>query len=193
MNRVLAIVAAGMIVSAASSALAQSAGAQRILTTTKPPNGIVGVLAPNGTFRPMIVVQPASATPTPRVFAGTITAALNIVIASPLPAGATVHCGLSATVEGLSDAGQTDVVLDSDQVAATGVTATAATCQFTLPYQWGLFGNTPNATIRDTVSLSYSITAINATGDGRQNSVSFGTIAVPAAGAFTNFTLNARI
>ncbi|HEY2070123.1 MAG TPA: hypothetical protein VGG48_11260 [Rhizomicrobium sp.] len=184
-----------LAVALTSAASAQTAGGLHTVTAPMQQGnrGIVGILAPNGTFQPLIASSPQGALPSSHVFTGTFTGTLNIAIGSPLPSGSTILCQLQLQTDGVSAAGQVDAIDETQQVSATGVTATAATCNFTLPYQWGLFANTPNATVRDAVEMFILVSAQTSTGNGRTSFVTYGTVAVPATGSFTNFSLAARI
>jgi hypothetical protein len=117
---------------------------------------------------------------------GELTLKLTVTIASTIPTSTEILCGLSADVSGESTSGQFDSIQEYDTVVATRSGATAA-CQLAIPYQWILYGT------GDTVSLSYSVTALNGTSVGRSNSVSFETIAVPKNGATTSYSLTGRI
>jgi len=154
--------------------------------------GIAGMLMPNGTFKPLF--NPAlNVTPAVKTATGTVTLNLTIAIASTLPAGATVHCALYLTVAGLSEGGVTDAISETAQSTAN-VSGSTATCQMAIPYQWTLYASTSTATVHDQASLSYVITAVNGSGDGRTSDVSFASaILVPSSGLTKTYNLSARI
>jgi len=178
--------AAGAMLLAGSDAIAQSPAQVQAAN-----GGIVGILKPNGTFQPLLVSKPTAnpevATPT-----GTITLNLSISIASTLPAGATIHCALTIAVGGISANDKVDSVAESDQATAN-VSGSTATCQMVIPYQWKLFATSTNSVEQDTASLNYTITAVNASGDGRTSDVPFTSFIVPAAGVTKVYSASARI
>jgi len=111
-----------------------------------------------------------------------LTVTMVSTIARPIP----IQCSLTAYVEGANSYGQTDNIAETDTVTATRSGSTAV-CQLLIPYQWVLYGS------GDTVALSYSVTAVDGSSNGRSSSVSFETIAVPKNGATTSYALTGRI
>jgi hypothetical protein len=159
-----------------------------------PPNGVLGVLSSNGTFRPVLGAgHDGVPPPPPKTFVGTLKLTLNITVDSSLPTGTGILCGLNAGVTGVSETGNIDVIEDVGQKLAGGSGSTA-TCTVEVPYSWRLTAyDGSDAVSPDQVSLSYTITAIGTGQQGRTTLESFDTIAVPKNGKTTAYTLSARI
>jgi len=117
---------------------------------------------------------------------GNLTLKLTVTIVSTIATTTAIQCTFSVNVSGASSTGQSDNIQELDTVPATRSGSTAV-CQLAIPYQWILYGTS------DTVGLSSSITATNASGNGRYSSASFETIAVPKNGATTSYVLTGRI
>ncbi|HTQ14577.1 MAG TPA: hypothetical protein VMH86_11940 [Rhizomicrobium sp.] len=154
--------------------------------------GIFGLLNPDGTFKPLVIPQPAPEALSAKTWNGTLSATISVNVQSTLPSGTTVHCALTASVSGIAPNGWVDVVSETAQVTATG-SGSNLTCHVTMPYQWLLYASTSAALERDTVQVGYEILAVNSSGDGRTTLSSVATISLPAPGATTNYNINARI
>lgn len=149
------------------------------------PQGVLGLLGPDGSFHPFASSATTTTTTATKV-SGTLKLTLTVTVVSSLLTGAPFLCGLQAVVSGASTTGAIDTIVDSDSISVKPA-GTTATCQITLPYEWTLQGKT------DSVSLSYSITATNANGGERLSNASFATISVPKNGATTTFSVATRI
>lgn len=177
-------------VAAALACLALGSASANPFSTAKP--GVTGILSADGTFRPFLQQSTAS-TPTVKTVTGTLELKLTISVASSLPSNATIRCALSATVVGVADGTHTDSIEETAEVPAT-VSGSTATCKPVIPYEWHLFANTSSALSRDSVSLTYSVTATSSSNpDGRTSAVSFTQIAVPANASTTSFSEAGRI
>ena len=154
--------------------------------------GVVGVLSPNGTFKPLTNSVLQSSTQTSKFYSGIIGTTINIAVATPLSVNAIVQCTVTASVTGTSAAGLTDVVIESDTVIATG-NSSVMSCQPVIPYKWGLFANTGTPIIKDSVTMTYNVTAIAPPSANRSTTSTFDVMSVPANNATTTFTVSARI
>jgi hypothetical protein len=141
--------------------------------------GVPGVLGADGAFHPMMAHAVPGSSPTR--YTGTLDAAIGIDIVTPLPAGATIHCVLNAAV-----ANGLDLVFESAQTTAA-VSGAKATCAPSIAYQWFLYNS------NDVIALSYQILATDSAGDGRNSTVQFATLQVPASGKNSKFTLFVRL
>lgn len=151
--------------------------------------GVVGILSPNGTFKPLYNSIVQSSTQTNKYFSGIINTTINITATTPVLGG--LQCTVTATVSGTSAAGLVDTVMDTASAVATG-SATNYTCVVSQPYKWGLFANTGTPTTKDSVIMTYTITSVGGAGE-RLVSSSFDVMSVPANNATTTFTVPARI
>jgi hypothetical protein len=157
-------------------ALAQSSG-----------NGVLGILGPTGTFRPLLAHPSASAAVTPTTVTGTLSLQLTIKIFSPIRPSTGLQCELDAAVEGLdAQFNITDSILETATAPATR-TGSQAVCVVKLPYQWMLNGP------KDTLSLNYSVVTTGSGGPGRTGNVSFATRSIPKNGATTSYSFTGRI
>ncbi|MGH6872981.1 MAG: hypothetical protein ACREHE_15910 [Rhizomicrobium sp.] len=181
-----------MAACAAAAVFLAGQGAAAQGARSDPHMGVFGLLNPDGTFKPLTTPQFAPAALSAKTWNGTLTATITISVASTLPSGTTVHCGLNASVGGVAPNGAVDSVYENDQVTATGSGSTL-TCHLSIPYQWLLFASTAAAELRDTVQVGYQVIAVNASGDGRLTTASIATLSLPAPGVTTNFTVSARI
>jgi uncharacterized membrane protein YqgA involved in biofilm formation len=152
-------------------------------------NGVVGILSPNGTFKPLHNSIVQSSTQTSKYYQGVITTTISITATTPVLGG--LQCGVTAAVSGVSAAGLADTVIDTASAVATG-SGTSYTCVVTQPYKWGLFANTGTPTTKDSVTMSYQITSVGGAGE-RLVSSSFAVMSVPANNATTSFAVPARI
>lgn len=151
--------------------------------------GVVGILSPNGTFKPLATTAILAGTQTNKYYSGIITTTINITATTPVLGG--LQCSTTATVSGTSAAGLADMVIDTASAVATG-SGTSYTCVITQPYKWGLFANSGTPLTKDSVTMSYQITSVGGAGE-RLVSSSFDVMAVPANNATTTFTVPARI
>lgn len=137
----------------------------------------------------LALMVPAAEAAGPVTVTGTLSLKLTIKIASNIPTSTAIQCSLNASVSGYDATGTTliDSIQEDDTLDATRNGATAV-CQMVIPYQWILYGGS-----KDTVALSYSITALSAASNGRSSSVSLQTIPVPKNGATTAYSSTARI
>ena len=154
------------------------------------PAGMVGILSPDGTFRPMMQHGIADTTSASTV-TGKLELSLSVDIQTKLPSKTVILCSLSASVEGISASGVADSIEETGEVPAS-VSGSTATCKPTIAYEWHLFANSSSAEVRDGITLSYQIVAVTADG-GRTSTVSFATIAVPANNKTTSFSEAARL
>jgi hypothetical protein len=152
--------------------------------------GVVGILSPNGTFKPLYNSIVQTSAQTNKYYSGIINTTINIAATTPV-AGA-LQCSVTATVSGVSATGLADAVIDSASAIATG-SGTSYTCVVKQPYKWGLYANSGTPTTKDSVIMSYQITSIGAGGLSRLVSSSFDVMTVPASNATTTFTVPARI
>jgi hypothetical protein len=163
-----------LFLSAISAAPAQSGG-----------KGVVGILSPSGTFRPLSRTPRSAAGPSTTI-TGKLVLNLTITVASSIPTSTPILCELQANVQG------SDTTSFIDDIYETAVTAAArsgrqATCTVTLPYEWTLAAPT------DTLSLNYAVNAVGANEVGRNSEVLFDTRSVPNNGVTTTYTLSGRI
>jgi hypothetical protein len=166
---------AGMLmVSAMHGAAAQSGS-----------NGVLGVLTPSGTFRP-VMVRPLTSGAAETV-TGKFIMKLTITIASTIPASTPILCDLDTSTLGQNASYEfVDEIFETASALATRSGSTAV-CTVTLPYQWILHLSS------DTVSLSYNVTAVGSTGTDRTSSIYYETISVPKNGVTTSFDLTGTI
>jgi hypothetical protein len=120
--------------------------------------GIPGVLDPQtGFFKPMPLVPAVDIDPTAvPATVGKIVLTLSATLTTSFPATESFSCGMNATV---SDVTSGLLFFDTISIAATKVGSTLK-CTVTLPYSWDL----TNAAL-DTMEVSYTINAINGTGN----------------------------
>jgi hypothetical protein len=156
----------------------------------RPSDGVLGVLKPDGTFRPTVLHRDGART-SPTAVTGRFILKLKIFVVSALPADTPVQCSLDVTVNGIGAGGELDAVSESVQGTATG-TGNVVSCLLTLPYEWHLFADSGGAIEPDSVVLSYGITALNGN-VGRVQSVTFDSIGVPDNGKSTVYTEETRI
>ncbi len=116
------------------------------------------------------------------VFTGTLTLKVTVSIVSNISTSSAIQCSFSAFAFGTSDTAE-----ESDTVTATRSGSTAV-CTLPIPYEWHLY----NAS-QDTVSLSYTVTALDSNANGRSTTNGIGSIGVPANGANLSYSVGARL
>lgn len=148
---------------------------------------------------PVQASQPAASQPVePQaavVRTGILTLNLSIAIASTIPTTTPIKCQFNPTVFGFDPATATpEYIFEYSQVTATRTSPTAATCSVRVPYSW-----TINNVLTAKLYPSFQVIATDATGNGRifglpQYFTNAGVgVPIPANGANTTFTRNARI
>jgi hypothetical protein len=112
---------------------------------------------------------------------------LAITVVSAIPTSTPIQCELEAGVLGYD--ASSNLIDEINETATTAATRSGsqATCTVELPYQWTL------SAPKDTLSLTYDVTAVGATGIGRTSLKLFDTRSVPANGATTKYSLTGRI
>jgi hypothetical protein len=150
-------------------------------------SGIPGFLDPNtGTFKPIPAVSSSENAPVVTPTKGRIVLSLVAGVRSALPSNEVYTCGISVST---FDATSTLAFEESAQIAATP-SGLNEVCVITLPYSWDL--TSPGS---DTMSISYSVTAVGPTNGlpARQLNHGVANIPVPANGATTTFSLTTYI
>jgi hypothetical protein len=154
-----------------------------------PTRRIAGYLDPGtGAFRPIFPKSGVNPRAEPDVTptTGKLVFDFNITVSSSFPAGEVISCSVIASVYDFTN----NVDIAESAGAAATVSGSKATCTVTIPYSWPLAD--PGS---ETVGLSYEILATPANGASltRYSTRTLASIPVPATGATTTQTINARI